>query len=285
MTSTADPTDDSPGESTSYWPNIGRRPLLKALGIGAALLAGSDTTAASEGSDAREGGDDAAQLIHPVYGYPTMDADAVPEALSPDHEIELHRDFPEDPVDPDRPSFFHFEPTGIQISAGDIVQFTYESPNHTITPYHPGHGFQRRVPEAVPPFSSPLINKDGAWLYQFEHEGLYDLFCGVHEVTGMVIRLVVGDFTAGEIPEYADTFEAEAPLFPPVAAEALVAELEGPSELNENVEWTWLTAPEVLSTEALDPMNIQEAGPVSFEEVADELGVAFEPEEDHESVV
>jgi plastocyanin len=55
---------------------------------------------------------------------------------------------------------FHFEPSGLSVQCGDIVQFTYESPNHTISPYHPGQGFQQRVPDGVPPFSSPRVNED-----------------------------------------------------------------------------------------------------------------------------
>ena len=276
-TSEPETTDGSSGESTTGWLGVARRPLLKALGVGAAILSGSSAVAgAGAGADARNQTQAGARLIHPLYGYPATDAEAIPEALAPDHEIELHRDFPENPANPERPSFFHFEPSGLQIDAGDIVQFTYESPNHTITPYHPGHGFQQRVPDGVPPFSSPLVQKDGAWLYQFEQEGVYDLFCGVHEVTGMVLRLVVGEISEGDVPDYVSTFEAEPPLFPPVSAAGLEAELNS-SDQNENVDYVWLTAPEVLQTDALDPMNIQEAGEVSFETVADELEIPFEP--------
>lgn len=280
--STDDSTDDVRDEATRSWPGIGRRPLLKALGIGATLVhTGGVATAANNASTERDREGTDSQAIHPVYGYPAMDAETIPEALEPDHEVELHRNLPENAENPEHPSFFHFEPIGLQVDPGDIVQFTFASPNHTITPYHPAHGFQRRVPEAVPPFSSPIINEDGVWLYQFEHEGLYDLYCAAHSVLGMVMRVVVGDLAEGDVPEYADTFEVDPPLFPPVPAEFLENELEGPSDQNENVEWTWLTAPQVLSTDALNPMNIQEAGEVSFETVADELGIAFEPEEDH----
>lgn len=277
---TEETTDESSGESTSELLGVGRRPLLKALAVGSTLPLSSGMAASREGSGTQDYTDADSGQIHPMYGYPTPDAESVPESLEPDHEVELHREFPENPEDPKHPSLFHFEPTGLQVNPGDIVQFTYTSPNHTITPYHPGHGFQRRVPEAVPPFSSPLVNEDGAWLYQFEHEGLYDLFCGVHEVVGMVMRMVVGDMSEENIPAYEDTFETEGQLFPPVGAELLEHELEATSEQNENVEWTWLTAPQVLATDALDPMNIQAEGEVSFATIADELGVAFEPDED-----
>lgn len=281
--STDERTDESPDESldksTSDWPGVERRPLLKALGIGATLSLGSGATVAASGaSEVRDHWDAHSDQIHPIYGYPTTDAEDVPEGIEPAHEVELHRDFPENPQNPEHPSFFHFEPTGLQVEPGDVVQFTYKSPNHTVSPYHPGHGFQRRVPEGVPAFSSPLVQKDGAWLYRFEEAGLYDLFCGVHEVTGMVMRLVVGDLAEEDVPAYEDTFEAEPPLFPPVSAELLETELNALSDQNQNVEWTWLSAPQVLDTDALDPMNIQNRGKVSFEMVADELGAAFEPE-------
>ncbi|WP_137285078.1 cupredoxin domain-containing protein [Halorussus salinisoli] len=279
----AETTDESTSKSFTERLGVERRPLLKALGVGASIPFVSGVTVASgEESDAQDSAEAAQEIepmIDPVFGHPMKEAENVPDILGPDHEVELHRDFPEDIQNPDHPSFFHFEPTGLRVDSGDIVQFTFTSPNHTITAYHPGHGFQRRVPEEVPAFSSPLVQKDGAWLYQFMHEGLYDLYCGVHSVLGMVMRIVVGDFSEEDVPDYADTFEAEPPLFAPVSEQFLEHELEATSEQNENVDWTWLTAPQVLKTDALDPMRIQEAGTVSFETVADELGVAFDPED------
>jgi len=277
-------TDESTFESLAERFSIERRPLLKALGVGASVPLVSDISVASDtesdAGDSKATAQEVEPMIDPVFGHPIKDADNVPDILAPDHEVELHRNFPEDPQNPDHPSFFHFDPTGLQIDTADIVQFTFTSPNHTVTAYHPGHGFQRRVPEGVPAFSSPLVQKDGAWLYQFMHEGVYDLYCGVHSVLGMVMRIVVGDLAEEDIPEYVDTFEAEPPLFAPVSEQFLEHELDATSEENEDVDWTWLTAPQVLGTDALDPMAIRDAGTVSFEIVTDELGVAFEPEEE-----
>jgi plastocyanin len=275
-------TRESRERTRSDWFGVERRRLLRALGVGTALPLGSSlVTASREESNVRADAERATHQIDPVFGYPTTDIESIPASLQPDHEVELHREFPENPENPERPSVFHFEPSGLQIHSGDIVQFTYTSPNHTISPYHPDHGFQRRVPKGVPPFSSPLVAKDGAWLYRFDHEGVYDLFCGVHEVTGMVMRIVVGDLSEGDVPAYVDTFEAEPPLFPPVSKELLETELNATSDRNKNVEWTWLTAPEVLKTNALNPRAVQENGSVSFEAVASELGIAFDAGDEH----
>jgi plastocyanin len=281
-------TEEPSTGTNDGWLRFERRPLLKALGVGSALSIGSGiVTAAGDESDETEDDttgkddeDDGSGQIDPVFGYPTTDPRDIPVAIEPDHEVELHRDFPDDPENPEHPSLFHFEPSGLNVSRGDIVQFTFTNPNHTVTAYHPGHGFQRRVPEEVPAFSAPIVQKDGAWLYRFEHEGLYDLYCGPHEIAGMAMRLVVGELAEDDVPDYEDTFEAEPPLIAPLSPEFLEHELNANSDRNENVEWVWPTDGDVLATDALDPMNIQEAGEVSFEAVADELAIAFEPEED-----
>lgn len=284
MSSKEGTTEESSDRTVGDWPGVERRPLLKALGVGMVLSTGSGIAAATDNAyNGQDGENTASTQIDPVFGFSAADAANVPADLEPDHEVELHTQFPENPENPDHPSFFHFEPTGLQVNAGDMVQFTYTDPNHTITAYHPGHGRQRRVPEGVAPFSSPIVPKDGAWLYRFDEEGLYDLYCGAHEIAGMNMRLVVGDLAEGDIPDYEDSFMAEPPLVPPVSAQLLEAELNATNDQNENCEWVWPTPVQILTTDALDPMNIQEQGQVPFEAVADELGLAFVPEEDDEA--
>lgn len=279
MTRTSDQGDENNQTAQRIFK---RRPLLKTLGVGSILSLGSGiATASDEKADKRESSRQRGRQIDPVFGYPTTEPENIPAALEPDHEVELHRQFPDDPENPEHPSLFHFEPSGLTVDCGDIVQFTFTDPNHTVTAYHPDHGFQRRVPEEVPAFSAPIVKKDGAWLYRFEHTGLYDLYCGPHEIAGMAMRLVVGELAEEDIPDYEDTFEAEPPLLPPLSPEFLEQELNANSDRNENVEWVWPTDGEVLATDALNPVNIQEAGEVSFEEVADDLDIAFELEEDH----
>ena len=280
-------TEESPTETNDSWCRLQRRPLLKALGVGSLLSLGGVATASGgesgqQSTEEGDGGDEHARRIDSVFGYPTTDPGAVPDELEPDHEVELHRQFPEDPENPEHPAIFHFAPSGLHVDSGDIVQFTFSDPNHTVTAYHPNHGFQRRVPEGVPAFSAPIVQQDGAWLYRFDQEGLYDVYCGPHEIAGMAMRLVVGELGEEDVPEYEDTFEAEPPLFPPLSPQMLEHELNANSDRNENVEWVWPTDREVLDTDALDPMNIQQAGQVPYAEVADELGVAFEPGEAHD---
>lgn len=252
---------------------FGRRPLLTALGTSAVLSLGSGVAIAHDGEDGEnrdKGGSNAE--IDPHYGYSTPDADEIPEGLDPDHEVELHI---ADPVPEEHGPLFHFEPTGLAVESGDIVQFTYTTPDHTITAYHPGHGFQQRVPDGVPPFSSPVVSAGGGWLYQFEEEGLYDLYCAPHHILGMTMRIIVGELDEEDVPEYEDTFEGseDPPLLPPFSKEMLEEELEVFSEPGKNVrpEWVWLTPVEVLDTEALDPGQIQEEDTVSFNDVLAEL--------------
>ena len=246
---------------------IDRRTIMKVLGVGTALSVGA-------GSASAKHDDPHSAHIDSHFGYSTPDAETVPDKLEPDHVVELHLS----PPDPPRPPLFHFEPSGLSVDSGDIVQFTFEAPDHTITAYHPGHGFQRRVPEGVPPFSSPVIQVGGAWLYQFETEGLYDMYCGPHRILGMTMRIVVGDLSEDEIPDYEDTFEgAEGPppLLAPFGKEGLEEELNHLTAFidgkNKHCEWVWLTPKEILDTDALDPDNIQDDEEVSFDEVLHDI--------------
>lgn len=48
-------------------------------------------------------------------------------------------------------------------------------------------------------FSSTVNGHHGFWLYRFEAEGVYDLFCAPHEWGGMGMRIVVGDDPGGVV--------------------------------------------------------------------------------------
>jgi plastocyanin len=262
---------------------------MKILSVGTALSLGAGNAAAKHE-------DPHPPHIDSHYGYATPDAGDSPGKLNPDHEVELHVIPPNPPES--HPPVFHFEPSGLAVDSGDIVQFTFTSADHTITAYHPQHGFQRRVPERVPPFSSPVVNAGGAWLYQFNEEGLYDMYCAAHHVLGMAMRIVVGEMGEEEVPDYEDTFEGSAgppPLLAPFSKEFLEEELhnftefidgentverDGESDgenvveksVNKGCEWVWLTPKEVLDTKALDPENIQgNDGAVSFTEVLGDI--------------
>lgn len=256
---------DDPSEKVA---GFERRPLLKALGAGTVVSLGSGIATASD-NDEQDSKDRTTQQIDPQFGFSTADAANIPENIAPDHEVELHTNEPADLQNPDRPLFFHFEPSGIHVNAGDIVQFTLRTPDHTITAYHPAMGFQQRVPDGVPPFSSPVLNIGGVWLYEFTEPGVYDVYCGPHHVLGMAMRIVVGDLAEEDLPEYVETFEGseDPPLLAPFSKGFLEHELNAPSEDNEGCEWTWLTPQEILSVDALDPMTIQDRGTVPFADV------------------
>ncbi|SEO68561.1 Copper binding protein, plastocyanin/azurin family [Halogranum amylolyticum] len=252
---------------------IDRRSVMKALGVGTAL-------SLSAGNAAAKHDDPHPPHIDSHYGYATSDADDIPTKLEPDHVVELHAIPPNPPEN--QPPMFHFAPSGLSVDCGDVVQFTFTAPDHTITAYHPAHGFQRRVPKQTPPFSSPVVNAGGAWLYRFETEGLYDMYCGPHHILGMAMRIVVGNLSEEDIPDYEDTFEGSEgppPLLAPFSKEALEHELHNFTAFieggNEGCEWVWLTPKEILDTDALDPRNIQEGdGKVSFDQVLEDIGRA-----------
>lgn len=263
MPSNPEPTETD--ESSSNFPRFERRPVLKALGAGAALTLGSG--AATAGDDAVGEPD-----IDPEYGLAVTNADDIPEEL-PDHEVELHIVLNE--PESDHASFYaHFEPTGLQVESGDIVQFTYESPEHTISAYRPEIGYQPRVPEGTSLISSPIVGIDGAWLYDFTETGVYDLFCGPHHVFGMNMRIVVGDPDEEDYPmSVAESWAnwEEGDLFAPWDTGGLERELNEFSDQNEGAEWSWLTPQEVLDAPALDPSSIREDGTVSFEDVLGDI--------------
>lgn len=252
----SEPTDNS-------W--FGRRPVLRALGAGGALsLASGVATAGGAEDDAEaendeemdehggedeENGDDettwpvdcpTVPCIDSAFGLPILGTDLldaeVLEVLAPDHTVEL-RIAPAEvrPADSEPPLDFFFEPSGVHVQPGEIVSFEFVSPEHSVTAYHPAQGRQRRVPEGVAPFSSPVLPVDGKWLYAFPEEGVYDVFCAPHEGLGMAMRAVVGDEPDPDFGEVTEELRAPLP-----ASEAVLA------------------APE------LDPENVVESGTISW---------------------
>lgn len=175
------------------------------------------------------------------FGYVGTGEDSPP--VEADHTVDLQlRPRKEIPI----PEFY-FEPTGLAIDVGDTVRFNLPTPHHNINAYHPGFGYTQRVPEGVPPYSSPILTPGDYWLYTFEAEGVHNIMCAPHEVFGMVGTVVVGSASGpganpvGEAP--APTEEARPPEF---------------------------TAGLVLSDPAMDPENIVDAGSVSWDDLAPE---------------
>ena len=197
-------------------PRLDRRTLVRTLGAGAAVGATGGLAAAQEragesrtrggatGADDAGGGDDAGEddpgawddVVDPLFGFAGVFQENPP--VEPDHVVELIiRPREGAPI----PEFF-FQPTGLSIEPGDTVQFSAQTPHHTVTAYHPLFGYERRVPEDVPAFSSPALQLQGYWLYTFDVEGVYDFHCAPHEVYGHAGRIVVGEDTSGRGPRH-----------------------------------------------------------------------------------
>lgn len=231
-----------------------RRGMLGVLGAGAIAV-----TAGCTDSLGRSGQQDA--TIDPTFGYPGTEEDQIPDSLRPDHTVGLHVDEEKFILENDRPigvefGAFHFEQAGLHVEAGDIVNFALEAPDHTITSLHPGLGRQQRVPDGVPWFSSPVIAKDGFWLYQFDTPGVYDMVCAPHEVLGMAMRIVVGD-----------TLE-------PV----VLGEGRPPAGLSAVLIGTGIPDDDGdphLGVDPLHPQNIVDQGSVRAEDLQIDLGVPF----------
>lgn len=231
-----------------------RRQVLGALGAGA-LAATAGCTALTSESDDEEATTD------PNFGYSGTSDDQVPESLSPDHTVSLHVDEEKFIMENGRPTgaefgIFHFEEAGLHVEPGAIVKFDLESPDHTITSLHPGFGRQQRVPDGVPWFSSPILPKDGFWLYTFEEPGVYDLVCSPHELLGMGTRIVVGDKTEPVVRSQGR---------PP---EVLSAALLGTGMPGEDGQ------PD-LGVDPLAPQNIVDRGSVHTHDLQIDLGVSI----------
>lgn len=202
MARSSDQRMEKPDASNSQ-PICRRRTVLRATGLGAALpIFGDVATAkesASEPPNERDEADTARPpTIHPHFGYSGTSDDEIPNRLEPDETVELHVE--EDKIDDTNlPALtvefgaFHFAPVGLHVDPGAIVEFDFHTPEHTATAYHPDQERQQRVPDCVPAFSSTINEHHGFWLYRFEEEGVYDLFCSPHEWGGMGMRIVVGD--------------------------------------------------------------------------------------------
>lgn len=239
---------------------VGRRSVMKLLGAGTALSLGAGSV------EAAHGGPHGNARIDPYYGYASpedQDLSKGPHDLDPDHTVGLHvhehalRDGDQTTMP------FHFAPTGLRVDVGDVVRFNLTSPEHTITAYHEAQGRQQRVPDDTPPFSSPVINAGGFWLYRFESAGTYDVFCAPHEPFGMVARLVVGDPDTGA---YDGSFGPAGPP-PDPRPPASRGELDALGVTS----WPFPTAAEILATDALAVSNIDASGSVSVSDVEDDL--------------
>lgn len=229
---------------------IDRRTLMKAVGAGAGVAALSGTAAGQEGRGNR---------IDKIYGAAyAADEHTVPSGLV-DHVSELHvhpgdathEGFPapdgSDPDDQDDAPETFFDPVGIHVKPGEVVEFTVHGVGlHTVNSFHPKFNeppfltFPDRVPTDYG-FTSPPIAEDDSWLYKFTTKGVYDLLCLPHISLGMVMRIVVFDPEEDDLSDGTFDEPTGGPLLP-----------------NADV---------VLTDDALNPANIVSEGEVAWSEL------------------
>jgi plastocyanin len=156
----------------------------------------------------------------------------------------------EDPRVPG-PAEFFFDPVGLHVDPGAALEFEVLAGHHAISSYNLDNDRQRRIPADAPSFSSPMLggygNSEGppkpggdsqSWFYEFETEGVYDIYCPPHEVFGMVMRIVVGDVTETD--------------FGPAAPQFL-----GPLEFAKNI----------FAQSDLEPATIRAEGPIHWDDL------------------
>lgn len=254
-------TVETDGESNGR-SNTRRRTVLKVVGMGAAIPVTSGVGTARGSTPAESAGAQSdtdevrPPVIHSQFGYSGTSDDEIPDRLEPDETVELHVD--EDKIDDTNlPALtvefgaFHFAPVGLHVEPGAIVEFDFHTPEHTATAYHLGQERQQRVPDGVPAFSSTVNEHHGFWLYRFEKEGVYDLFCAPHEWGGMGMRIVVGDGPCDVV---------RAPGRPPLP---MTAALLG-TGLNGDI-----------GHPDLEPQNIMDNGPISGHDLGIDLEVTI----------
>lgn len=213
-----------------------RRTFLAATAVGSTLLAGC-LSSDDGGDDGGDNNDEPTAELHERYGYPTTEGEEPP--VEPDHEVDLLMDQPEQ-----GPPVFYFEPVGLAVESGDVVQFNFNSPDHAVTTFHEAFGRSHRAPEGAEALSSPMMAVGTNWLAEFESEGIWDLYCPPHESMGMGMRIVV-DETTGPATEPAGEMEY-------VPGESLPPE--------EQLAKTY-------DNEALEPETILEEGSVAWDDL------------------
>lgn len=205
------------------------------------------------------------QAIDPTYGFVGKAGSTPPK--QPDQVVQLLlKPRPPIPI----PEFF-FEPTGLFLEPGQTVMFRADTPDHTITSFSNALGRTQRVPDGVPPFTSPVMAAGTYWLYTFEKEGVYDFYCAPHEIFGMVGRIVVGSASGPGASEVPLPPPPERPPTPPLWGGALV--LRDPALDPDNIISNGTVKWESISAQAklpmLAPVGGPPAGPVARPTVED----------------
>lgn len=157
------------------------------------------------------------------------------------------------------PDFF-FDPVGLLVRPGEVVEFTTMQPEvpapgpveHTVTAFHPRTGFSQRVPDGVPGFSSGPVYSEESWLYEFEAEGVYDVLCLPHFGLGMVMRLVVMAEDSERVPEEPAELQETDEMAPPNPASVLAADELDPQNVVEQEAVAWIDLGDIATEPPMD---------------------------------
>lgn len=284
MSNQSDETDETGGSTDehSWIPEASRRRVIKFGGAaaaaatlgGAGMVAGQQDDgedgdgSGDDGGDGESAGSDAVldDLVDPTFGYP-LAADET-DGVTVEHVVDVtaregEGDHPQFPSEPDQdapgsfieiPVEFLFDPVGLQIEPGDLVQFVDVNGLHTVTAFtelaEPELEVPRRVPEGVEPFTSPPLTPGQSWVYEFTEPGVYDYLCLPHLGLGMVGRIVVIDPEEDDVSD--DTFSVPGPegLFPNDRRVLTAPELEPANVVEQGtVAWADLSLGEPSPTE------------------------------------
>lgn len=261
-----------------------RRDVLRYAAATGATAGLAGTAAGSDATGWQEG-DETDDQIHPAFGFPALSEDVEPP-VEPDHAVEMQTQPREDRPNPE----FYFDPTGVYVEPGDTVRFDAVSPFHNVMAYHPGFRQTRRVPEDVPPISSPLFAEGAYWLYTFDQPGVYDLYCGPHEFLGMVVRVVAGEASGpGAEPVPEPSAPGQGPVGGADGENATVGNATPSGQADNATNATGGNAttgqggpPEqqlspptglaatILRSDPMSPENIVDQGTVAWEDIPDE---------------
>jgi plastocyanin len=86
-----------------------------------------------------------------------------------------------------------FDPVGLLIEPGQTVRWICDANIHTATAYHPKNDrHSQRIPNDAQPWDSDFLMPGQHYEARLTVEGVYDYFCGPHEIAGMVGRIIVG---------------------------------------------------------------------------------------------
>lgn len=201
-------------------------------------------TAALEGNESA-GTEGTVGQVDTETGTPVANQTAIPEANQTDQqEGNQTVGEPGPPMESEGFPDFYFDPVGVQLSPGEVIEFRNVEELHTVTAFHPRYDVQRRIPDGVAGFSSPPMVGEDVWVYRFSEPGVYDIHCLPHLDLGMVMRVVVVE-DDGTVPVGYDD--------PGPEAEVGVPEIPL----------------RVLNTPELDPENIVDQGTVAWTDLTE----------------